>query len=75
MTNAQSKAAGIRYKREREEAETSELRDQFAMAAMQGMAANSEIDMRYDVAAEVAYKQADAMLAARSQTQTKETER
>lgn len=43
------------------------LRDYFAAKAMQGMSANPYYDdYEFDVVAEMAYAQADAMLAARS---------
>ena len=42
------------------------LRDRFAMAALAGTLANTDIDMDYGPGAESAYKQADAMLRARA---------
>ncbi len=42
------------------------LRDQFAMAALTGMTANTNTDESYDVIVGDAYRYADAMLAARA---------
>ena len=44
------------------------LRDLFAAAALAGMRSNTTFDVGFDVAAEYAYKDADAMLAERAKS-------
>ncbi len=71
---AQMVIARMRAEAEREAAaNTSELRDRFAMAALTGIMAGPSIVCRdrgqslESATAELAYRQADAMLAARSE--------